>query len=260
MLLSVRELEHYSISATDGKIGRIEELFFEEDTWIVRYLVIDVGNWLSSQRVLLVPDIVTGVDSDTKIIPVSLTKDQVENSPDVDTAMPISREKELKLHKYYDWQPYWTMPYPAALGTYPARPAGVGPVMPVETEAALEAEPEVMETVEESDVNSYLRSTDEVIDYYVQASDGDIGHVQDFIVDTRHWIIRYAVLDTRNWLPGKKVLISPAWITSIRWESSEVYIDLSREQIKNSPEYDPETLNRDYEKRLHDHYDKPAYW
>ena len=260
MLQSVKKLKGYSIQATDGEIGRIDELFFEEDTWIVRYLVVDVGNWLSSQRVLLIPDAVQHINAEAGTISVSLTKDQVENSPDVDTAQPISREKELKLHEHYSWEPYWTLPYPAALGTYPARPAAVGPVLPIERGKALESEPEPVERVEESDVNSYLRSSDEVIGYNIQSTDDGIGHVEDFIMDTQHWIIRYMIIDTRNWLPGKKVLISPAWISGIRWETSEVYVDLTRDQIKNSPEYDPETLNRDYETRLYRHYDKSEYW
>jgi len=260
MLQSVRELERYSIQATDGKIGHIEELFFEDDTWIVRYLVVDVGNWLSNQRVLLIPSVVENVDAEARTVSVSLTKDQVENSPDVDTVQPISREKELKLHKYYDWEPYWTMPYPAALGTYPARPAAVGSVLPIERNETLESEPEPVAMVEESDVNSDLRSTDEVIDYAIQATDDHIGHVEDFIVDTQHWIIRYMVIDTRNWLPGKKVLVSPAWVSSIRWEDSEVHVELTRKQVKNSPEYDRETLDRDYETRLYEHYDKSVYW
>ena len=256
MLQSVKELDTYSIQATNGKIGHIDELFFEEDTWIVRYLVVDVGNWLSSQRVLLVPGAVEHVDAEAKTISVALTRDRVENSPDVDTVQPISREKELKLHKYYNWEPYWTLPYPAALGTYPARPAGVGPVLPIERGEA----PEPVTTVEESDVNSDLRSTNELIGYTIQATDGDIGHVEDFTVDTQHWIIRYMVVDTRNLLPGKKVLVSPAWVSGMRWEDSEVYVELTREQVKNSPEYDPEILDRDYETRLYQHYDKSEYW
>jgi len=256
MLQSVKDLKEYSLQATDGKIGHIDELFLEDDTWIVRYLVVDVGNWLGSQRVLLVPSAVEYVDVEAKTISVSLTKDQVENSPDVDTAQPISREKELKLHNYYNWDPYWTMPYPAALGTYPARPAAVGPVLPIERDETLEP----VARVEDSDVNSSLRSTDEVIGYAIQATDDHIGHVEDFIVDTRNWIVRYMVVDTRNWLPGKKVLVSPAWVSSIRWEDSEVHVELTREQVKNSPEYDPEALNRDYEMRLYEHYDKSSYW
>lgn len=258
MLRSVKELKGFSIQATDGKIGHIDELFFEEDTWLVRYLVVDVGNWLISERVLLVPATIEHIDTEAETISVPLTKEQVENSPDVDVVQPISREKELKLHEHYGWAPYWTLPYPAALGTYPARPAGVGPAMPTAREETLEPEP--VEKVEESDVNSYLRSTDEVIGYTIQATDDDIGHVEDFIVDTEFWIIRYMVVDTRNWLPGKKVLVSPAWVSGMRWETSEVYVDLTREQVKNSPEYDRDNLNREYETRLYDHYEKPVYW
>jgi hypothetical protein len=112
---------------------------------------------------------------------------------------------------------------------------------------------------EQSDV--HLRSTHEVSDYYIEATDGDLGHVEDFLIDDETWTIRYMVVATRNWWPGKKVLVSPEWIRSVSWTDSKVFVDLSREAIKNGPEYNESgPLNRDYEKQLYEHHRRPEYW
>jgi hypothetical protein len=109
--------------------------------------------------------------------------------------------------------------------------------------------------------NSHLRSTNEVSTYNIQALDGEIGHVEDFIIDDETWAIRYLVIDTQNWWPGKKVLISPQWIDRVSWGESKIFVNLTREIIKNSPEYTDESLLfRDYESRLHGHYERQGYW
>ena len=108
---------------------------------------------------------------------------------------------------------------------------------------------------EKSEGDPHLRSTDQVTGYYVQATDGEIGHVHDYIVDDETWTIRYIVVNTRNWWPGKKVLVSPRWIKRVSWEESKLFVDLSRESIRNSPAYDPsKPVSLDYEGRLFGHY------
>jgi hypothetical protein len=106
-----------------------------------------------------------------------------------------------------------------------------------------------------------LRSVAEVNGYYIQATDGDLGHVEDFVIETETWTIRYLVIDTRKWWSGKKVLVSPLWVERIDWPQSKVFIGMSREMIKNSPEFDPSApVNRAYEERLFDYYGRPKYW
>jgi hypothetical protein len=107
----------------------------------------------------------------------------------------------------------------------------------------------------------HLRSTDEVTGYHFAALDGEIGHVDDFIIDDETWAIRYLVVATKNWWPGKKVLISPKWIENVSWEEREVAIGLTRETIKAAPEYTDESLlTRDYETVLYGHYNREGYW
>ena len=78
-----------------------------------------------------------------------------------------------------------------------------------------------------------------VTGYHIEATDGEIGHVDGFLVEADNWRIRYIIISTRNWWPGKKILISPRSVTTIDWPSSLVHLNLSREKIQGGPHYDP---------------------
>jgi hypothetical protein len=107
----------------------------------------------------------------------------------------------------------------------------------------------------------HLRSTYDVGGHHVQAEDGDIGHVDDFVIDDENWAIRYLIIDTRNWWPGKRVLVAPQWIERVSWNESTVFVRLSRDAIQRSPEYTEESLlSRAYEDALHRHYNRRGYW
>ena len=241
MQRSVKSLHNYAIEATDGNLGAVYAFYFDDLLWTIRYLVVDTGAWLPGRRVLLSPTVIGEPQWELRQLPVNLTQEQVKNSPDMDTDQPVSRQYQITLHSYYAWPAYWTM-----------MPAGVG---------ALAIPPELMEEYTSETGDPHLRSTQEVLDYYIHASDGDLGHVDDFIVNDEDWTIRYMVVDTRNWLPGKKVLVATEWITEVNWGESKVYVNLSQEAIKNSPEFDPsEPINRVYEEQLYDYYGRPKYW
>lgn len=137
-------------------------------------------------------------------------------------------------------------------------PDGERLVLPVQlTQSEVEKSPTELE--EGSD--PHLRSSREIMGYRIQARDGEIGHVEDWIVEDEIWAIRYLIVDTGNWLPGKRVLVAPAWVETMNWADREVRIDLKRETIEGSPEFDPaEAINREYEGRLYDYYGRPKYW
>jgi hypothetical protein len=125
----------------------------------------------------------------------------------------------------------------------------------------VEAKIDEMETHPQDARYTHLRSARQVIGYSIQAQDGEIGRVEDFIIDDNVWMLRYLVIDTGNWLPGRKVLLSTSWVEAITWDDSRVHLTLSQERIKNSPEYDPTLpLSREYETELHEHYDRTEYW
>ena len=255
MMNSVGHLTGSTITATDGEIGHVKEVFFDDEAWAIRYLVIDTGTWLSGREVLVSPYAVVQPLGSGKIIDVSLTRQQVNDSPDIDTHQPVSRRHEREYLSYYAYPEYWAGGDLWAMSALPLLP----PPLP----AAVESEAESARR--EADVPAedvHLRSSAIVTGYDIQATDDSIGHVKDFIFDDESWAVRYLVVDTRNWWPGgKKVLLATHWIDRIDWADKTVYTKLTREQIKNSPEYEEaKTINRDYEKRLHDAYGRVGYW
>jgi len=250
-MLTNKRLKDLVIRATDGELGSVVELYFDDETWGIRYLVVDTGGWLSGRRVLISPFSIIRTDWDAKRLDVALTKKQVENSPNIDTHKPVSRQHEAAYVGYYGYPYYWggpylwgPAPYPAVLATPP----------PASTEA-------MADRIRKESKDSHLRSTEAVTGYDIEAADGEIGHVNGFVADDEAWAIRYIEVATRNWLPGKKVLISPSWIERVSWPASKVYVGLSREAIKDAPEYiESRPITREYESRLYDHYGRPPYW
>lgn len=238
------KLEGYSIGAKDGDIGSVEDFLFDDKLWTVRYLVADTAKWLPGRRVVLSPMALGRVEPDEQRLTVSLTKEQVENSPDIDSRN-FTRANETSYYDYYGWPYYWVGGDVWGTSTAPG---------------VLAAQQKMAMTAREQENDTHLRSINDVMDYYIEATDGDIGHVEDFIIDDETWEIRYMVVDTKNWWPGKKVLVSPEWIDRVSWSDSRVYVDLSREAIKSSPEFDADRLNRAYEERLYKHYNRQGYW
>jgi hypothetical protein len=164
---------------------------------------------------------------------------------------------ESQLYAHYAWAPYWGPGY-AYAGAVPTAGLARGPAATART-----GDPRATETSgrEMSKGDPHLRSVGEVTGYYIHARDDGIGHVEEFLIEDESWKVRYLVIDTKNWWPGKMVLVSPQWIKEIRWSNRQVFVDLTREQVRNSPEYDPmTTLGRDYERRLFGHYGSTPYW
>ncbi|ASF46631.1 PRC-barrel domain-containing protein [Methylovulum psychrotolerans] len=245
MLNKAKTLRGYTLHGLDGKIGKAKEFYFDDHYWTVRYLVADTGNYLLGRQVLISPYALVGVDQKDEYITISLTKKQIEDSPALNTDQPVSQQFEEAYFQYYRWPQYWDGPYD--WGQF----------------AAIERDPEKRLTCNQGGKawDSHLRSTHDVSGYHIQATDGDIGHVDDFIIDDATWTIRYLVIDTNNWWPGKKVLIAPQWIERVSWNESTVFVGLPREIIRESPEFtDASELTRDYEIGLHRLYDRQGYW
>ncbi len=262
MLRTTDDLKAYSIRATDDELGKVEELYFDDQQWGIRYLVVKPGSWFTRQRVLISPQSVTGINDHDESVLVALTREQVKNSPDIDTHQPLSRQMERDHASYYGYGAYWMGPYLWGAGALPVAALPDPDMVPSESTSRWEAGQAVREDATQNDDDVHLRSSETVNGYAIAGTDGDIGHVQDILFDDESWAIRYLIVDTRNWLPGgKKTVISIQWIESISWLESSVQVRLTREQIKNSPEYDEHArVERDYEDRLHQHYGRPGYW
>jgi hypothetical protein len=254
MLRSLKELYGYQVRGTDGDIGKVHDFFFDDAIWTVRYLVVETGNWLSKRRVLLSTFPLGKPQWEKQLFPVLLGRQQVRESPDIDARKPVSRKMEEALHSHYGWTAYWRSATP--LG-------GLGAVAVAQmlSGEAQRRHDRKKASPEQRQQDWHLRSTREVLGYHIQARDGDIGHVHDFVADDLNWPIRYLVVDTGNWLPGRKVLVAPAWLEAVAWVSKTVHIDLPRDVIKGSPQFDPSVpVNREYEVRLYDYYGRPKYW
>lgn len=247
MLHSLKEIRDYVLQAEDGEIGRSKDFLFDDRFWAIRYMVADTGKWMVGRKVLVSPISLGEPDRASNLIQVRMTKKRIEEAPGLDEDAPVSRQHEKLWHQYYGWSGYW---------------GGVNTWGAVAYARALDDKKiQENETTEVDSGDDHLRSFNEVIGYHIQARDNEIGHVEDFVVEDETWTIRYMVVDTSNWLSGRKVLVTPTWIDSVDWAQSKVSVDLTREQVKNSPEYDPAApVNRIYEARLYDFYGRPKYW
>jgi hypothetical protein len=251
MLTNATHLKGLVIRATDGELGTVEQFYFDDETWAIRYLIVETGGWLGGRRVLISPFSVIQTDWAARQLDVALTKKQVEHSPEINTHQPVSRQHEAAYLGYYGYPCYWGGPYLWGPTFYPA-----GWKSP--TSASAEA---TADRARRESTDSHLRSSEAVTGYDIEAADGEIGHVDGFVVDDEAWAIRYIEVATRNWWPGKKVLVSPAWIERVTWTTSKVHVGLSREAIKNGPEYvESMPITREYENRLYFHYGRPPYW
>lgn len=252
MKRSIKSLLGYTMKETDGEIGKVNEFYFDDDSWTIRYFIVKTGNWLSGRKVLISPVVVEEPDWEKKEFPVNLTKEQIENSPDIDTDKPVSRQQEEQLSGYYPWGMYW--------GDEPdAHGAGIFGMMPGDLYNEGTGENNATETVESSQNNDlHLQSTKEVTGYTIHATDGEIGKVVDFIIDDESWKIKFLVVDTGTWLDSRKVLLSTDWIKKVNWDSSNVIVDISINEVKGSPEFNAtQPVNEVYEHKLYDYYGRP---
>ena len=233
MRLNLESLINFKIIAKDGEIGKVKDFYFDDQSWMLRYLVVQTGSWLLGRRVLLAFASVKKVDCDNGSFTVDLTCDQVKKSPDIDTDKPVYRQHEMELHSHYMLPAYW-MDSPGIIW-------GINDYSVAEMEKLYEKESEAEEEPEEEEKeNLHLRSTQKIMDYLIHAQDGEIGHVAGFIVNNRSWKLRELVIDTRNLLAGRKVLLPVSKVQLIQWINSEVYVNVKRDDIIGSPEYEEE--------------------
>lgn len=239
MLRSMSDLKGYAINATDGTIGCVKDFYFDDESWEIRHLIVETGNWLFSRKVLISPITVNHQNWHNKELPVFLTKERVKNSPDIDTEQPVSRQYEMLTLKYYGYPNYW--------GDGGFLGNGVYPGMLMTTDFSLTSSDEQHKTekaydrdevTRHQDDDTHLRSFNEVVSYHIMATDGEIGHVQGMLVDDETWAIRYFIVDTSNWRLGHKVLISPQSIKKVNWFDAKAYVNLTIQEVKNSFSYD----------------------
>jgi uncharacterized protein YrrD len=252
MLIGVKGLHGTTIHAKDGEIGKVDEVLFDDKHWTVRYLIADTGPWLARHKVLLSPMSFASADWNGLPLNVNLTRKQIENSPGVDTDQPVSRQWETEYYGYYDWPNYWD-----GMGTWGGAwyPGGLlkHSLEYAETPEQKAIDEEHTQAREHADAN--LRSTKEVSGYAISAADGHIGHIDDFIVDDETWMIRYLAVNNLDWWHGKTILLPPEWIEKVNWAQRSVTVDVTRDQVKNAPEWDSDNpITSAFEDKLYEYY------
>lgn len=247
MLRKAKDLQGYRIEASDGDAGKILNFYFDDRTWAVRYLVADTGRWLAGRQVRVPSTTLGRPQQKARRLPVTLTREQVANSPQAG-ADTFSLPEKAGVE---DWPVYYwpgTVPFAAQAGTdRPGLPKKAGVedwpayywpgTVPFVTQVDGDHQEREMTFArdQERDSDPHLRSTTEVVGYYVQARDGRVGHVDDFLVDDEAWVIRFLVVNTRPWLSGRKVLLTPAWVDKVSWAWQAVHVRLRRDSVRNSP-------------------------
>jgi hypothetical protein len=220
---NLTKLHGYTLAATDGDIGYVKDFFFDDHSWAVRYLVVDTGSWLTGRLVLISPHAFGAIDDKDKSITVRLSKNQIELSPSIDAGNPVSRRFETDYYTYYGYPTYWS-------GGGLWGMSGTPSLIPVSAQFD-----DRMDFVHPNDAD--LRSAKAVTDFHIEALDGPLGHVADFMVDDRSWAISEIVVEAGHWYSGKEVLISPSEVDRISYEESKVFVRVSKDDIMKTSEH-----------------------
>lgn len=229
---NVQSMTGNAVRAVDGDIGTLQGFYFDNQTWTMRYLVAETGNWLQGRRVLVSLAALCKPVGVPGTFSVDISLDQVKSSPDVDLEQPVSREHEIALLAHYGWPRYWT--------TAIEDTGGALQDLPMQN-------PELSKVViPRRKDNPLLRSTRQVTGYHVPTADNEIGHVEDFIVDSENWALRFLVVDTGDWLPGRKVLVPPVWIKRINWAEKTVHLRRSYEASDIVPDFERRNKSVDF--------------
>jgi hypothetical protein len=227
MPISLKKLLGRKLGASDGEIGLVKDFYFEDQRWALRYVIADTGSWLAGRLVLLSPYSFERIDQNGGCLPIKLTRQQIEDSPAIELHKPISRRYEEAYHVYYGLAPYWNE-------------GGVwGGVAGLQADKSSDprsfAQANIASQPNDSD-DLHLRSTESIIGYELQSSDGVIGSVTDFLVDDYGWMIRYVVFETGNWFSGKEVKISPQDIVSVSYAEAKIFVRLTKEALMEAAE------------------------
>jgi hypothetical protein len=204
MLRSLKDLQHYTVMASDGELGKTANFLFDDERWAIRYLVVEPGLFHEGRPVLVSPIFFGTAEWETRTFRLGMTKERLRSSPSIDTDKPVSRQHERDYFRYYGYPYYWGYAGVWGVGNYPGL---LGPWDEPLTDR---------EIAPESTGDVHLRSAREVGRYGVEGNDGSLGGIADFVVDDATWEIRYLVVDTSHWWFSKKVLVAPVWANRVR--------------------------------------------
>lgn len=243
MLISLKSLQQFKVSAVDGEIGHVVDVLMDDQYWTVRYLAVATGEWLRARQVLLSTRSFRNVDIANKRFGVALTVEEVRHSPLIDTDAPVSRYQERLHSQYYGLPFYWNAGALVGLGLQAGMATPSGLVLLPD-----EFEPDTHDV--------HLRSVREVSRYHVIGVGDTLGHISDFFADESSWAVKYIAVDTGSWWSGNKVLIAPRFATGVSWEQQSVQVTMDRSAIERSPAWDgrQKKLDDDFAALLDAHF------
>lgn len=232
MKRSIKSLYGFTLKETDGELGKVKDFYFDDDSWTVRYLVVKTGKWLSNKEVVISPKVIQQIDWEHREFAVSLTRNQIQNSPDIDTEKPVSRQQEELLSSYYQWGGYWgdDLHGGAIFGMMPDE------LYDEEKAEGQRLSGQNVQVKKNADGDQHLRSTQRVAGHKIHASNGEIGEVTDYIIDDSTWKITSLVVSTGTWMESKNILIDTGWIKEVNWENSVVIVGMTTDEVQESPE------------------------
>lgn len=225
MLLNIKALYGHQLAASDGTIGHIKDFYFDDHSWVIRYLVADTGSWLSGRQVLLSPHAFGRLDPTAKTLAVNLTRKQIEESPSIESHQPVSRQYEVDYYRHYGWPAYWNGAAMWGFGGYPV------------LTPPLHEEIEANQKHHHRD-EKHLQSTKAVNGYAIHATDGQIGSLSDLIVQDRSWAVADLAVEAGHWYAGKEILIPTTTVSRISYETSEVFVNLTKSALQHTAKHD----------------------
>ena len=238
MLGSIKQLYGRKLHASDGEIGHVKDFYFDDQKWVVRYAVVDTGSWLLGRLVLIAPHVFDNLDQNRAFLLVNLTRQQIENSPPIESHKPVSRQYEEEYYRHYGLPSYWMGERIWGPNAFPVVSPRTFPspiVSPPPSSLPSEVLPEKGNAINVGD--PHLRSTHAVSGYHLQTSEETIGHVTDFIMDDKSWALCHLVVGTGTWFSSKVIAISPSHVDRIHYADSTVFVNLTKETILQAPEY-----------------------
>jgi hypothetical protein len=225
MLRSVKQFYGDQLSSADGEIGHVKDFYFDDQSWAIRYVVVDTGTWLTERQVLISPHAFGRLRQFEKVLRVKLTRKQIEGSPSIESHKPVSRQFEEEYHRYYGWPYYWQGD---ALWGMSGVPVLELPPLP------LPKAPDGTTGAPAKNADAHLRSALAVNGYHIQASDGATGYICDFIMDGQTWAIRELVIKIGHRFSGKEVRIPTSKVSRISYEESAVLVNMTKEGVEQS--------------------------
>ncbi len=249
MLINAKRIIGAKVHALDGDIGKVSDIYFDDKTWNLRYIVITSGSWLDSRELLLIPSSLRVPDPFYDTIITDMTRDKVQKSPSVFTDLPVSRQYENQLHRYYAWSPYWYYPMHAGFGIYPY------PAVVPKPESTLNEEMKQRQDKRLENADPNLRSFNEIKKYKIDATDKELGKIEDLLIERESALITHLVLDTIEWWPSKHVAIETSFIEKINYGLRWIEVGLDSKAIKDAPAFsDSASSNPAYMESLASYY------